>query len=201
MREVRLSGCALLRRECRGHCSQHPPCHSERSEESIPLSARFFATLRMTMLRIPTASGHRPPRNPAHLQNFHRHRPQHLAFLCDVLPSSAVSPPNLPHEGRSYGKNVTKLGRNSAEGAGRSPLRFWFLLSYHKRNSPSGSRTAKKKESNLGKSTDRRSTHLSAPKCPIKNYKTTKIPALSGERIMRYKNEHKTTSPRRRRAA
>jgi len=69
------------------------------------------------------------------------------------------------------------------EGAGRSPLRFWFLLSYHKRNSPSGLRTAKKKEeNNFGKPADRRSTN---PKVLVKIQKLL----ASGEAWENYKIE------------
>ena len=31
-----------------------------------------------------------------HRQHFHRHTPQHLAFLCNVLLLASVAPPSLP---------------------------------------------------------------------------------------------------------
>ena len=70
------------------------------------------------------------------MQSLRRHRPQCPVMLCHVPLLASVTLPNLPRKGCSCAKNITKPGRKSAVGAGRSPLRFWLLLPYSKSNSP-----------------------------------------------------------------
>jgi len=61
-------------------------------------------------------SGHRPPRNPPHMQSSHRHRPQHQSFLCTLLPLASVTSSALLHRGRSHAKNVRNCNFQPMEG-------------------------------------------------------------------------------------
>jgi len=62
------------------------------------------------------------------MQSFRHHTPQYLAFLCNLPLLASATPSNLPRKGCFHAKNITKPGRKSAVGAGRSPARFWWLL-------------------------------------------------------------------------
>ena len=69
------------------------------------------------------------------MQSFHRHRPQYFVMLYTPPLLTSAIPPNLPY-GNAPAERASKMWRKSAVGAGRSPLRFWSLLTYTKSDSP-----------------------------------------------------------------
>ena len=83
-----------------------------------------------------------PERRTRCLQHFHRHRPQYLAFLCAVLLLASVSPPNLPHEGRSRRECSPKLGSNSADKAFLGTFVAGQKCLFEERSRPTGRKSS-----------------------------------------------------------